>query len=154
MAAGAAIGMMAVGGMVGAAGAQSAANAKANADLYNAQIATTNATFNDQATTEEVRRQQVYATQAIGQQRANYGASGVSSASGSALDVLQASAKTAALDALTIQHNGDMKSWALRSGATLDQMGASAAQTAGTYGAASALLGAGSGIASIAGGKS
>lgn len=144
-----------VGGLVGAAGAESAANAKANADYYNANIANQNAAMVENQTTEEVRRNKVFATQVIGAQRANYGASGVSSTSGSALDVLQSSAKTAALDALTIQHNGDMKAWAYRSGASLDMMNASAAKTAGDYGAASEILGGATGAASIlsSGGK-
>jgi hypothetical protein len=136
-----------VGGFVGAAGAKESAQAQANAQNYNAAIANQNAAFTEQETTEEVRRQGVLATQTIGQERASYGASGVSSTTGSALDVLQQSAKNAALDALTIQHSGDMKAWAYRSGAQLDKMGADQSLIAGDYGAVSAGLGGASGAA-------
>lgn len=136
-----------VGGVVGMAGAQQAGNAKAAADNYNAQVATQNAAYTEQQTAEEIRRQGVYATEVIGAERANYGAAGVSSTSGSALDVLQASAKNAALDALTIQHAGDMKAWAYRSGAALDTMSSQESQTAAMFGTISAGITGASGAA-------
>jgi hypothetical protein len=143
-----------IGGTVSAIGTQQAANAKAQADMYNANIASQNATYTEEQTAEQIRRQQVAAGQTIGQERASYGASGVESNSGSALDVLQASAKNAALDSLTIQHAGDMKAWAYQSGAALDSMGATEAQIAGTYGVVSSGLGAGTGAANAVMGSS
>lgn len=130
-----------IGSVVSAQGAQDAADAKASAANFNASVNLTNADQAIQQSVEEQRKQQVFSSQQIGEARANYGASGVSSASGSALDALQQSNRNAALDSLQIKHAGDMKAWAYKSGATLDQMQASASKTAGSYGVASALFG-------------
>ena len=71
--------------------AQDAAN-------YNASVA-------EQTSQEQARRDAIQARMVIGQDRANYGASGVTT-EGSPLDVLQQSAKMAELDKLTTIYAG------------------------------------------------
>lgn len=137
-------GLSLVGGVLGAAGAEQEADARSAAANYNASIANQNADLSLQQATEQERQQREYAYQALGNERASYGASGVSM-SGSALDVLQESARNAELDALNIRHAGQVKAWQYRSGARLDSMSANAAQSAGQFGVMSALLSGASG---------
>lgn len=75
---------------------------------YNAQVAQQNAAYTLQQSAEEERRSRVLSGKAIGDIRANYGASGVTS-DGSVLDVLEESAANAELDALTIRAEGRAK---------------------------------------------
>lgn len=72
---------------------------------YNAQVAEQNAAYSLEQAKEDERRQRQLAKKFIGEQRASYGASGITM-DGSALDVLQESAANAELDALTIRFTG------------------------------------------------
>lgn len=130
-----------VGGFIGAMGAENSAANSSRASDFNAYVNNQNADLAIQQAAEEERKQRVYSSQVIGQSRANYGAAGVSSASGSALDVLQSSAANAELDALKIRNAGQIKAWGYKQGARLDAMKSSAASDAGNWGAANAIFG-------------
>lgn len=75
---------------------------------FNAQIAERNAEYTIKKSAEDERRQRVISKKFIGDIRSSYGASGITM-DGSALDVLEASAADAELDALTIRHEGRVK---------------------------------------------
>jgi hypothetical protein len=133
------------------ASAKQKANADSNAANFNAYVAGVNADAATQQATEEERQQRVNASQQIGQARANYGASGVSGSTGSALDVLQKSAENAELDALQIRHAGEMKSWAYKTGQAMDINKGDNARIAGNIaGAQEIVKGANSAITQIA----
>lgn len=143
MAAAVPIALFAAGGAMQAGGAKFSANAAAQAADYNAGIARQNAAFTEQQTAEQERQHAITSESQIGAIRANYGASGVTSDSGSALDVVGQSARNSALDALNIQHAGDMKAWSYMSGASLDTAQAANDRVSGDLGAANAIFGAG-----------
>ncbi len=131
--------MQVVGASLKAGGINSEAQAKAQAAKHNAYIDMVNADQATQQAAEEARVNDVQASQHIGQARANYGASGVSSTEGSALDVLQQSARNAELDSLQIRHAGEMKAWGYKEGASMESASAENAHTAGNFGVANAL---------------
>ncbi len=106
-------------------------DAKMNSAQYNADVANQQADESLKQASEQERQQAVYSTQVIGNEKASYGASGVSGGSGSAMDVLQQSARNAEMDALNIRHAGAMKAWAYQSGARLDMMNKDNAEKAG-----------------------
>jgi len=130
-------------GAVKAVGDNQKAQAQAQEDEFNASVKGQQALQAVAKANEDARISQVHSDAFIGQQRANYGASGVSGGSGSAQDVLQASAANAELDVLNIKHEGDMQAWALRTGAQEDQQSASNARSAGGWAVAGDILGAG-----------
>lgn len=115
-------------------------NAQAAAAEYNAQNSEQNATLSRQKAAEEERRSRAMGRKTIGEMRASYGASGVSSAEGSALDVLEQSAATAELDALTIRHGGETTARAYEASARLDRFNAKNAKVKGYMTAASKFL--------------
>ncbi|MFZ5791862.1 MAG: hypothetical protein ACOY3L_14315 [Pseudomonadota bacterium] len=92
-------------GVLSAVGTLAQASSQAQAASYNAKVAQQQATYAQQAAAENERRQRIQSRQQIGQLRANYGASGLALES-SPLDILEASAMNAELDALTIRHQG------------------------------------------------
>ncbi len=141
------------GAAVKAVGDSQAAEAKAQADEFNASVKGQQALQAKAQAAEEARISQVHSASVIGQEQASYGASGVSGGSGSAQDVLQAAATNAEMDALNIQHKGDLEAWALRTGAQLDNSAASNARTAGGFAVAGDVIGGVSGGASAALGK-
>ena len=138
--------MQLAGGMVSAGGNLYQGNAKGNLDDYNARIANNNANIVETQAQEAARRSLVKSSMVIGAGRAGYGASGVT-ADGSALDVLGASAANAALDAITIRNQGDIRATAYRNQATLDTFAGNNARVAGQISAVGSLLGAGSSMA-------
>jgi hypothetical protein len=93
-------------------------------------------------------QQQKQAKQAIGAEIAGYGASGVSSGAGSALDVLASSASNAELDRQNLLYDSKLRALGYRDQSDLDNAAAGNAQTAGELKAGSALL---TGAANIAG---
>ena len=117
---------------------------------YNAQVKEYQAQSSLLQAAEDERRLRVQARGKIAETRATIGASGIT-AEGSALDVLAASASNAALDALTVRHQGQMKAWAYRAGAASDLFEGKLAYEAGQIGAASALFGAGTDLVKAAG---
>lgn len=79
----------------------------------------------------DAMRNQMLAARKIGVAEAAYGASGVSSSSGSVLDVIQASHQNAELDRLNILHGADIRAINYMNQASMNR-----------YGAQSAMLGA------------
>lgn len=90
-------------------------------------------------------RQQIIAGHKIGAMHAGYGASGVSSQSGSVLDVLRMSAANAERDRLTILHGSNLRALNFENQAVMDEFGAKAALQAGYFNALTAVTGAGAG---------
>jgi hypothetical protein len=89
--AGAANGMSAAGGVMGAIGSLVQGQAAEDAGKYNAKVAQQNAFLARQKAMEEARRLRVAGRKQIGDMRANYGHSGIG-IQGSAMDVLMESA--------------------------------------------------------------
>lgn len=136
---------------VGMAGAQNQAAGSAAAAAYNATVKGYQAEAAVRQSQEDERRLRVEGKHALGAIRAGVAASGVQM-DGSALDVLEMSASNAELDALTVRHQGQMKAWALKAGASLDLLEGQNALTAGNFAAAGYLLKGGTAAASSMGG--
>ncbi len=132
MAAGAAV----AGTALSAVGSLRAGQAQASASEYNAKNAEESAAQTRAQATEEARRVRLQSRKQIGQARANYGASGITT-EGSALDVLEESAATAELDAQTIKQGGETKARSFEQFAALERYKGKNAQIAGYLGAAS-----------------
>lgn len=147
------VGMNAAGAAASGKAAALQAKANANADLFNAQIAEQNAkSLQSQALADnETLKRQAKST--IGTQVANFGASGIATGSGSALDILAESARLASLDSLTLQYNTAIKVRDQNNQAELDRQaaknGMAAGSIASTAGALGAVGSAASGLASI-----
>ena len=140
---------------IGAVGQVQQAQATAASNKYNAQVQEMNATLADRrakdaiergADEEQKKRQQIAAIQ--GQQRAGMAANGVDLTFGSPLDTIVDTAVLGELDALTIRSNAYRESYDYqvqgvnaRAGATMSNMTADAAQTAGWLNAAGTVLG-------------
>lgn len=120
-------------------GAFEQGNASAAAASYNQKISNYNATVTTQQ--GQIVEQQVRQASArnLGQQRANIGASGLSS-DGSALDVLQESAYNAEMDALNTRYNYATKAQSYRMEGQLQGMQSENDKTAGGLNASSILL--------------
>lgn len=119
-------------------GALRSGNAQAKAAAFNAKMSEFNATATEQEgilAENSVRRQSAYA---IGQQRANLGASGFSG--GTADDVLADTMYQAQLDALTTRYNYNNKATALRQQATLQRASGKDARSAAYIKASASLL--------------
>lgn len=129
------------GGVVGAIGAISNANAQAGADRYNAQVAQQNAIAAQQQAEQNAIIQQQTAAKQIGAQIAGYGGSGVVSGEGSALDVLSNSVSSAELDRQTILYKGKLQSLGYQDESQLDEARAGNAQTQGFESAFGTILG-------------
>ncbi len=99
----------ALGGMISAVGELEEGKSKFRIAQMNSDNSLENARLTRIQTVEEERRQRVLGTKVLGRARASYGASGVQSNEGSALDVLQESARNAEMDALMIRFAGDQK---------------------------------------------
>lgn len=102
------------------------------------------ANLNAYNTLEEGRiagiKQKREATQSIGEARAQYGASGIDTNQGSALDILQNSATNAAYDALNIKHSYEAKAQGYRNSAFLYQYEGDSAYDESRLSAAGQLL--------------
>lgn len=131
--------IMGIGALASAGGAIQKGIAESDAGEYNAKIAEQNAQQAEIQAAEDERVHRVIARKQIGQMQASYSASGITS-EGSPMEVLQESAANAEMDAHKIRQEGANRARAFREGATLDQMGASAARTGGYMGGASSLL--------------
>ncbi len=123
--AGAAIG--AVGSILGGMDQKSSLDRAADIQDENADQALRTAS-------ENANKQQMIASKDIGTIKANYGASGVESTSGSVMDVLGASAANAEIDRLNIIHGGDLRALNYRRQADMDRTAGSRAETAGFIG--------------------
>jgi hypothetical protein len=109
---------------------------------YNYKTDVENANLAVQQGNEEARRSNVIANKVIGQGRAAAGASGIQM-SGSALDVIGASAANAELDALSIQHKAAIKAYGYRSSAALEPFKQNVARENAQMATAGAIIGAG-----------
>jgi hypothetical protein len=136
-----AVAVVAVGTAVKVVGDVQKASAQEKADQFNANIKSKQALEVQQQATEEARISRAQSSAFIGQQKANYGASGVGGESGSVHDVIAASATNAELDALNIQHKGDMQAWSLETGASQDRLAGENAKSAGGWSVASDIAG-------------
>ena len=107
--------------------------ANAQAAEYNQAIAKQNADIANQQGEAAMQSQQRSAARTMGAMRANYGASGVQSDSGSAMDVWADSARMATLDMLTIKYNSDLKAQGFTQQSKIMGMAADNARTASYY---------------------
>ncbi len=128
------------GGVAAAVGTYQQYQSQAAADEYNANSKRQQAIQVEAQATEAARLSRVRSAAFIGQQRANYGASGVSAASGSVHDVLASSATNAEMDALNIKHQGDMAAYNLNVSADRDDDSAEGAREAAGWGVATSIL--------------
>lgn len=136
------IGMMVAGGAMNAAGNVMAANAKADADLYNAQRADENAKLTLEQTDQEVEREHYKNTQTLGSIRAAYGASGLVM-DGSAQDYADSQAMIGLKNELAIKHKGILDAKAYSDQAQQYRNAAGADRTGGILG------GIGSGLSGV-----
>lgn len=140
MAQAAAIGAVVAGGALQAKGIMDDAKAQKEASDYNATLDRQNAELAvEQARNNEIKQRQ-YSSKVLGQARANYGASGITM-EGSAMDVMAESAANAEMDALTIRHEGYLKSAAYKASAGLEEYRGRQAVASGRTKAFAALLG-------------
>lgn len=135
------VGVQALGGALGGYGKYAEGEAAFEAERMNAQMARENAVRARRQAADEEQRFRIQTTKQIGDIRSSYGASGVVSSQGSALDVLQESAAAAELDALNIRHAGEMQAWEFNREAQISEMRGRAARSSGRIGAASGILG-------------
>lgn len=131
---------MAIAGTVMAVmGALQQGKAASNAAKHNAAVNDRNALIARQQAEEDVNRQRRDTRRRMGSIRARYGASGVT-LEGSPLDVIEDSAAEAELDALTIQHQGELKAQGFDINASMDRTRAKVERQAGFMKAGTALL--------------
>lgn len=144
----------AAGGLVSAAGAMKQGEAQKSAADYQAAVARNNAVIARQNAEQtraageiEAQNASLKSAATQGSIRAAAAASGLDVNTGSAMDVQDSAARLGMLDALTIQRNAGVKSWAQQNQATgfeaeanLDIMKGANAQEAGDIGAFSSLL--------------
>lgn len=127
------------GSAVSAIGSIVQGQAASDAAGFNAQVAEQNATMTRQQGAEDERRFRVSAKKHLGDMRANYGASGIQ-LDGSALAILEESAATAELDALTIKHGANVRARAYEQEADLARYSGRQAKIGSYFGAGSSLL--------------
>jgi hypothetical protein len=111
----------------------------AAASDYNSNLAGQNAVQARAQSLEEERRQRVISRKQLGDMRANYAASGVT-LEGSPLDVLEESAASAEMDALTIRRGGEIREMAYLNEAKFERYKARYQRSSAQLGAASQLI--------------
>jgi len=141
--------IMMAGAAISAAGAIQQGNAAKAASVYNATLKERDAANATTQADQEAQQVRWAATRAQGSLLAGYGASGVSTDTGSPLDVLANSASQAKLDEQTVLYRGKMKSTGFLSDAALSRYQGTVAQQDSQLKAASYLIG-GAGQASYA----
>lgn len=140
-----AIAMMVVGTVVSAYGQYQAGQAQKRAHEYNARIAEQNAQIAKDQAAYEAERQKKRTRAMLAKQRVGYGASGIVSNTGTALDMLRNTMMDGEMDRMAILYGGDVEAVNQRAKAASERMQGKAAAMAGKFGAASTLLsGAGS----------
>lgn len=130
MAAGLAIGsgLQAIGALQQGQSTANSLDAQANLQIQNAAEAEAAGHFN-------AMRSTLNSNQKIGTITANYGASGVTSASGSVQSVLTASASNAEMDRLNILHGADLQAIQYENQASMERRGAQSAITGSIFSA-------------------
>lgn len=136
-----ATGLAIAGGGLGALGALSSGGSQANSLDAQSQVAQQNASLAIASGEANARRQQMLGNQKIGSEKAGYGASGIDSTQGSALDVIQSSAMNSELDRLNILHGSQVQAINYENQSKIDSTQASGARTASYLGAAASLAG-------------
>lgn len=132
--------LMVASAAVSAVGAVRSSQAQAAASDYNAQVARQNAQIAEAQGNAAAEAHSRDAQRKMGAAVAAYGAAGVDTSSGSPSDVLADSARSAALDNLTIKYNAKLRAMGLEQQATLDNMSAANSRQAGVINATSSLL--------------
>ena len=133
---------MAASGGVQAAGALIQGQSSANSLDAQADLNIENANEAEQQGAFDATKSTIQAGHKIGSEVANYGASGVTSTSGSVMAVLGASAANAELDRLNILHGADIKSIQYQNQASMERLGATSAIVGSYFSAAGAAGGA------------
>lgn len=108
-------------------------NTQADMQIANASQAEAEGNFN-------AMKSMLYSNQKIGAITANYGASGVTSASGSVQDVLTSSAANAELDRLNILHGADLKAIQYENQASMERKGAQSAESGAMFSAVGSIF--------------
>lgn len=121
-------------------GAIRASQAEAAAARYNEEVGKSNAASAEAQGEAAAQQMERDTRRKLGAMMAGYGASGVQLADGSPADVLADSARSAALDRLTMKYNYKMRALGYTNQANLDAMGADRAIEEGRMRAASILL--------------
>ncbi len=149
-----------VGSGTQAVGALIAGQQQSNALDTSAEIQRRNASEAKAAGEFNAHRQELIAGQKIGTTEAAFGASGISTDSGSALDVLMMAHTNAELDRLNILHGADIKAINYQNQASMDELGAKQTLQGSYFNAFSSVVmgggkayGAGAGTASQYGGS-
>ena len=135
----AAMGMVAVGGVVSAIGAQQEGRATATAQKFNAEINRRNAGMVLEQAAADADAQNRSSRQALGSIRAAYGAAGVTS-EGSVGDVIEFSAASAELDRQTILYKGRIKAMGFTDEAALNMLAGKTARQQADFKSASSVL--------------
>lgn len=137
---GAAAGIPIIGGLMSAAGSINEGNSRALDLEDEAATQERNATISRQAAKYNSDRQQMGAEQKIGGVKADYAASGITSDSGSVLDILRESHVNAELDRLNIMHGGEIRAINAENRASNAREGARNIRSASTMNAFSAIF--------------
>lgn len=146
-----AVGMMVLGTVMSAAGAQQDGRDRKAAADFNASVADRNAGIARAQAAQDAAQQQRDARRQMGAISAGYGASGVA-VEGSPLEVLASSAYQAELDRQTIIYKGELRAMGYQDESTLERFGGETALAAGDRKAASTILLGGSQAASMGSG--
>lgn len=144
--------LMLIGGAVQAIGAiqagkaqQAEANARAQANQYNAKVKEMNAQIARTQANAREEQQRRKGRQVLGAQRAGIAQAGIGFG-GSALDIMEQSADTAELDALNIRYEGELQSTGLLADAEAERYEAGVNRMAGRNAMKAAYIGAGSAL--------
>ncbi len=137
-----AAGAIAAGGL-SAIGSLYAGQATASSLNAQAKLQQQNAAEAEQQGAYDAAKSSMIAGTKIGAIQANIGASGVTSQSMSAIEILRSSSANAELDRLNILHGADVKAINYQNQASLDQISANSALTGSYLQAAGALVGGG-----------
>jgi len=123
--------MMAIGAAFSAVSSIQQGRAANAMHRYNAQLMEQNAQFREEKARYDADKQQRRLRRALGKQRAGYGASGVVSDTGSALDVRMNDVIEGEIDRLTIMYEGAIEAADYRGRGRLEIMKGKSKQKAG-----------------------
>ncbi len=137
------LGTTVVGGIFQAIGQKNQADATAAAANYNAAVARNAATYAQQAGQVKAMAADRQTAAMIGRQRAAFASGGIDVNTGSPLDIQADTARFGRLNAMTIRNNAAREAWGYTAQSNLDVAAAKNAQTAGDWGMAGSLIGAG-----------
>ena len=129
-------GVQAVGSLIAGQAESNSLNAQADLQIKNAAEAEAQGKFN-------AMKSGLSWDAKIGSMKADIGASGVSTTSGSAAAILGAAASNAEMDRLNILHGADLKAIQFENEASMERLGAKSAVLGGMFKAFGAVAGAG-----------